>query len=193
MIDVGEAAGLLAKLPQPAAEHIRAIGASVPGRLLGRTAALLVLLALLLGWYALAARLLPAPVTTLQATYPALFNGVFFGLPLLIVAAQLTNEWLQHRRARRMQERVLRGEVRDPGYFRLIRNPADQCAGGLVGVTAGHQAKRVAALITSGMASRVRQRSLSAASRSFSVAKCLFATASSASGQRCSAGCSSGV
>jgi hypothetical protein len=119
MIDVGEAAGLLAKLPQPAAEHVKAIGGSVPGRLLGRTAALLALLALLLGWYALAARLLPAPVTTLQATYPALFNGVFFGLPLLIVAAQLTNEWLQHRRARRMQERVLRGEVRDPGYFRL--------------------------------------------------------------------------
>src|SRR5947199_7987639 len=75
----------------------------------------------------------------------------------------------------------------------LIPNPADQCAGELGGVTAGHQAKWVAALITSGMSARVRQRSPSAASRSSSVAKCLFATASSASGQRCSAGCSSGV
>src|SRR3954464_29406 len=76
---------------------------------------------------------------------------------------------------------------------RVIPNPADQCAGELGGVTAGHQAKWVAALITSGMSARVRQRSLSAASRSLSVAKCLFATASSASGHRCSAGCSSGV
>ena len=75
----------------------------------------------------------------------------------------------------------------------VIPNPADQCAGELGGVTAGHQAKWVAALITSGMSARVRQRSLSAASRSSSVAKCLFATASSANGQRCSAGCSSGV
>src|SRR4051794_30670582 len=51
----------------------------------------------------------------------------------------------------------------------LIPNPADQCAGELGGVTAGHQAKWVAALITSGMSARVRQRSLSAASRSLSV------------------------
>src|SRR4051812_12745473 len=75
----------------------------------------------------------------------------------------------------------------------LIPNPADQCAGGLGGVAAGHQPKWVAALMISGMSARVRQRSPSAASRSLSVAKCLFATASSASGQRCSAGCSSGV
>src|SRR4051794_11582303 len=75
----------------------------------------------------------------------------------------------------------------------MIPNPADQCAGGLGGVAAGHQPKWVAALMISGMSARVRQRSPSAASRSLSVAKCLFATASSASGHRCSAGCSSGV
>src|SRR3954452_15583978 len=80
-----------------------------------------------------------------------------------------------------------------PELLPLIRNPADQCVGELGGVTAGHQAKWVAALITSGLSARVRQRSLNAASRSLSVAKCSFATASSASGQRCSAGCSSGV
>src|SRR5437764_14911388 len=76
---------------------------------------------------------------------------------------------------------------------RVIRNPADQCVGELGGVTAGHQAKWVAALITSGLSARVRQRSLNAAPRPLSRAKCSFATASSASGQRCSAGCSSGV
>src|SRR5690242_10020390 len=94
--------------------------------------------------------------------------------------------------------RLWNGKAKDAGISidrirAVIPNPADQCAGGLVGVTAGHQAKWVAALITSGMSARVRQRSLSAASRSSSVAKCLFATASSAGGQRCSAGCSSGV
>src|SRR4051794_8095501 len=89
--------------------------------------------------------------------------------------------------------RVPRARSRGRGKSFVIPNPADQCAGELGGVTAGHQAKWVAALITSGMSARVRQRSLSAASRSLRVAKCLFATASSASGHRCSAGCSSGV
>jgi hypothetical protein len=60
-------------------------------------------------------------------------------------------------------------------------------------MAAGHQPKLVTALITSGIVVRVLQRSLSTASRSLSVAKCLFATASFARGHKCSAGCSSGV
>src|SRR6188768_712850 len=44
-------------------------------------------------------------------------------------------------------------------HVRVIPNPADQCGGELGGATAGHQAKWVAALITSGMSARVRQRS----------------------------------
>src|SRR4051794_26837873 len=59
----------------------------------------------------------------------------------------------------------LRDRPRSGRRPRLIPNPADQCGGELGGVTAGHQAKWVAALITSGMSARVRQRSLSAASR----------------------------
>src|SRR3954453_18824820 len=53
----------------------------------------------------------------------------------------------------------------------IIPTPADQCAGVLGGVSAGHQPKGVAALMTSGMAARVEQRSLSAASRSSRVVK----------------------
>jgi hypothetical protein len=53
MVNLGEAVELLPKLPQPDAESVKAIAGSVPGRLLGRTAALLALLAMVLGWYGL--------------------------------------------------------------------------------------------------------------------------------------------
>ena len=70
----------------------------------------------------------------------------------------------------------------------------DRCAGELGGVTAGHQAKWVAALITSGMSARVRQRSLfSAASRSSSVAEVLVRDRLVRHGQRCSAAAAGGV
>src|SRR4051795_10361166 len=75
----------------------------------------------------------------------------------------------------------------------LIPNPDDQFGTALAGMPVGHQPKWVAVLMVFGMSARVRQRLLRAASRSLRVAKCLFATASSASGHRCSAGCSSGV
>ena len=87
----------------------------------------------------------------------------------------------------------LRDRPRSGRRPRLIPNPIDQFTSGLAGVAAGHQSKSVAALTVSGMAASVRQRPLSAASRSLSVAKCWFATASLASGHKCSAGCSSGV
>jgi hypothetical protein len=70
----------------------------------------------------------------------------------------------------------------------MIPNPGDQFGAASAGMAAGHQPNWVAALMVSGMAARVRQRSLNAASRSLRVAKCLFATASFARGQRCSAG-----
>src|SRR3954469_24751732 len=69
----------------------------------------------------------------------------------------------------------------------LIPSPGDQFA--LIGL--GHQWKSVCGLMVS--ASRWRQRSAMTASRSASVAKCRLATGSSTKGQRCSAGCSSGL
>jgi hypothetical protein len=106
--------------PSRDAESVKAIAGSVPGRLLGRTAALLALLAMVLGWYALVeSYLLPSWIIVLRDTYPGWFRIIFLALPPLIVAGQLVSEWAQHRRARRMQQRVLRGEVKDPGYFRL--------------------------------------------------------------------------
>ena len=72
---------------------------------------------------------------------------------------------------------------------RMIPDPDDQFATAV----AGHQAKLVSALMVSGMAARVEQRSPKARSRSLRVGKCLFATASLVSGHSRSAGCSSGV
>ena len=74
-------------------------------------------------------------------------------------------------------------------YDHLIPDPDDQFATAV----AGHQAKLVSALMVSGMAARVEQRSPKARSRSLRVGKCLFATASLVSGHSRSAGCSSGV
>src|SRR6476660_3316029 len=71
----------------------------------------------------------------------------------------------------------------------IIPDPDDQFATAV----AGHQAKLVSALMVSGMAARVEQRSPKARSRSLRVGKCLFATASLVSGHSRSAGCSSGV
>jgi hypothetical protein len=71
----------------------------------------------------------------------------------------------------------------------LIPDPDDQFATAV----AGHQSKRVSALMISGIAARVQQRALRAVSRALSVAKCWLATASLVSGHKRSAGCSSGV
>jgi hypothetical protein len=50
----------LPKLPELDKRDVEAIAGTLPGKLLGRTAALLALLALVLGWLALTERLLPA-------------------------------------------------------------------------------------------------------------------------------------
>jgi len=85
--EVGEAVGLLGKLPPLDAEHVKAVGASMPGRLLGRTAALVAAFAALFATYAVVQGTLPGFISGLRQSYPPLvFDTVFFGLPLLIVA-----------------------------------------------------------------------------------------------------------
>jgi hypothetical protein len=69
----------------------------------------------------------------------------------------------------------------------LIPTPGDQF--GLIGL--GHQWNSVCGLMV--CASSRRQRSAMTASRSARVAKCRLTTGSSTKGQRCSAGCSSGL
>src|SRR3712207_7813914 len=79
------------------------------------------------------------------------------------------------------------GAQTDPLLDQVIPTPADQH--GLVGL--GHQWTSVCGWMV--LASRRRQRSATVALSASSVAKCVLTTASSTSGQRCSAGCSSGV
>ncbi|UEM20601.1 ATP-binding protein [Skermanella mucosa] len=112
--------GLLPKLPQLDAGHVKAIGGTLPGRLLGRTAALLALVAMVFGWWGLIDSMLPSWAAKLRNDQPELLNGMVFGLPLAIVVLQLGRELFENAQARRMRERVIKGEVRDPGYFRLV-------------------------------------------------------------------------
>lgn len=109
----------LPKLPQLDPAHVKAISASLPGRLLGRTAALLSFAALLFGFWALLEPILPDWATAIRQTHRMLFNAGFYGLPLLIVTAHLVREAVEQWRTRRMRARVIDGMVTDPRYFRL--------------------------------------------------------------------------
>lgn len=118
----GAAAGIattLQKLPQLDAEHLKAITASFPGRLLGRTAALLSLVALPLGWFKLVDWALPQAILSFRAAHPLSFNAVYYGMPILIVLGQIIREHIEARRKRRMAARVIESMVADPTYFRL--------------------------------------------------------------------------
>ena len=118
----GSATGIattLQKLPQLDTEHLRAITASFPGRLLGRTAALLSLAALLLGWFKLVDWALPQELLSFRTAHPHLFNASYYGIPILIVLGQLVREALEARRKKRMAARVIEGVVANPMYFRL--------------------------------------------------------------------------
>src|SRR6516162_6065155 len=88
-----EASGLsLPKLPELPAEAVKAIGSSFPGKLLGRMAALLSLVLLLLGFAgAIDQGLKRFLGVDLSPTW--LHYGLLFGLPVLVVAAQLCIEW----------------------------------------------------------------------------------------------------
>ena len=83
--------------------------------------------------------------------------------------------------------RRLAARTADALHQALIPSPCDQF--GAIGL--GHQWKSVCGLMAA--ASSRRHRSATTASRSASVAKCRLTMGSSTNGQRCSAGCSSGL
>lgn len=115
-----EASGLsLPKLPELAEEDVKAVRSFLPGKLLGRTAALLSLVLLVLG-FAVAVdqglrRLLDTtlPLTRWQ------YLGLLVGLPALAVAAQLCVEWRARRVRRRLMDRVVQAASVPQGYFRI--------------------------------------------------------------------------
>src|SRR5919206_3156811 len=104
--------------PLPPREEQR-VGTGAPGIGTGRIAAAVALAALAYFGLADAADALPAGLGTLRSAEPLLFRAVALRLPALVALSQLALEVRQRLSARSMRERVIRSEVRDPGYFRL--------------------------------------------------------------------------
>jgi Leucine-rich repeat (LRR) protein len=107
----------LPKLPELDKEDVKAVRAFLPGKLLGRTAALLSLVLVVLG-FAIAAeiglgRFLGVPVLP-QWAYWALI-----GLPFLAVVAQLVLEWRAQRNRTALQALAVKVGVEQTGYFRI--------------------------------------------------------------------------
>lgn len=107
------------KLPPLPREHIKSISGSLPGKLIGRIAALLALAAIALAWWALIDNWLPAPLAGLRDTAPWVFYGVVYGLPVVTIVFQLGRETWDRWHTKKIRERVISGEVIEPAYFRL--------------------------------------------------------------------------
>lgn len=107
------------KLPALPKEHIKSISGSLPGKLIGRIAALLAFVAIALAWWALIENWLPAPLAGLRNTAPWVFHGIVYALPVGVIVFQLGRETWDRWHTRKIRERVISGEVIEPAYFRL--------------------------------------------------------------------------
>jgi hypothetical protein len=108
----------LPKLPAIDKADIEAVRSFLPGKLLGRTAALLSLILLVIAWVGGIdvglRRLLNIDLQPAWLRY-----GLLIGAPLLIVACQLAIEWRAARNRRKFKELAVKiGEV-PRGYFRI--------------------------------------------------------------------------
>lgn len=85
-------------------------------------------MALALSYLALVEKFLPNWAEALRDEHKNAFDGVLFGVPILVVIIQLTREAIDRIRARRMRERVIQNEVTEPGAFLLTPYGADSRA-----------------------------------------------------------------
>jgi hypothetical protein len=109
----------LPKLPELSKEDIKAVRAFLPGKLLSRTAALLALSVLALGFAGLVDQGLKRLLDVDISPTPWVHFGLLFGLPLLAVAAQLVVEWRAESGRRTLQRLAVRPGVEQSGYFRI--------------------------------------------------------------------------
>jgi hypothetical protein len=97
---------------------IRAIRSFLPGKLLGRTAALLALVVLVLGFATSvdvgAERFLGFPIEP-----PWLKQTLLFGIPVLVVGAQILAEWHSERSRRQARALAVKIDSVQEGYFRI--------------------------------------------------------------------------
>jgi hypothetical protein len=127
MMSASEALGIsLPKLPELDSEDVRAIRSFLPGKILGRTAALLSLVLLVIG-FAAAVKLSLGKFFNIELS--PLWLLLLFGLPLLVVAAQLVVEWRAVRNRRALQDLAVRTDTQQAGYFRIgpyLNTPEDR-------------------------------------------------------------------
>jgi conflict system STAND superfamily ATPase len=106
----------LPKLPQLSEDDVKAVRGFLPGKLLGRTAAILSLVLLVLGFSGAVGK-------GLQYGYhidlPWWGYAILLALALLAVAAQGLSEWLSERNRQAKQKLAVQTGAQQTGYFRI--------------------------------------------------------------------------
>jgi hypothetical protein len=106
------------KLPELDKEDVKAIRSFLPGKLLGRTAAFLSLVALVLG-FVLIIKVGIHQIPELENAIPAWAYIGLFGLCILVVVIQVVLELLGERTRRAMQMLAVKPGAEQTGYFRI--------------------------------------------------------------------------
>jgi hypothetical protein len=113
------ATAALPKLPELDKEDLKAVRSFLPGKLLSRTAALLSLVLLVLGFAAAVdaglRRLLGVAVDLPAWAY----YGLLLGAPFAVVVVQVVNEWLAERNRRKLIGLAVKAGTDQTGYFRI--------------------------------------------------------------------------
>jgi len=106
------------KLPELNKDDVKAIRSFLPGKLLGRAAALLSLLLLVLGFVA-AVRVGVRQIPEFEHILPSWAFWVLLALCFLAVVAQIVLEWRANRNRVALQELAIKPGAVQTGYFRI--------------------------------------------------------------------------
>jgi hypothetical protein len=111
--------GHLSRLPALDPEDLKAVRSFVPGKLLGRTAALLSLALFVFGFAGSVDLSLKRLLDVDLSPTPWVRFGLLLGLPLLAVGSQLIVEWRGEWNRRTLQRLAVRLGAEQSGYFRI--------------------------------------------------------------------------
>jgi len=120
----------LPELPKLPEEAVKAINGSLPGQFLGRLAALIAAIALLIAFVALAVLGVRHVLGFDLTAHPVLFGAVLVLLALVVVTQQLL-EWRGRQNTRRLQQLAVSAASVPAGFFRIgpyDDTPADRDA-----------------------------------------------------------------
>jgi chloramphenicol 3-O-phosphotransferase len=118
---MGEAPSVAASTPKLLEldkRDVEAVRSFLPGKVLGRTAALLALVVLVLG-FAGSLDVAVEKFLGFPLEPPWLKYAVLIGLPVLIVGAQIVAEWQAERQRKQAQALAVKVDAVPEGYFRI--------------------------------------------------------------------------